>query len=36
MTRDNHGIQFLFIKNHVLTIVYYIMKYISKSEATLH
>src|SRR5436305_11698728 len=36
MTRDNHDIQFLFTKNHALAIVYYIMKYISKSEAALH
>src|SRR5436305_6541428 len=36
MTRDNHDVQFLFTKNHVLTIMYYIMKYISKSKATLH
>src|SRR6266480_2009155 len=36
MTRGNHDIQFLFTKNHAMAIIYYIMKYISKSEATLH
>ncbi len=36
MTRGNHDVQFLFTKNHALAIVYYIMKYISKPEATLH
>ena len=36
MTRGNHDVQFLFTKNHALAIVYYIMKYISKSEAALH
>ena len=36
MTRSNHDIQFLFTKNHALAIVYYIMKYISKSEIVFH
>src|SRR5438045_9720917 len=36
MTRGNHDIQFLFTKNHAMAIVYYIMKYIAKPEATLH
>src|SRR5437762_5072889 len=36
MTRGNHDIQFLFTKNHAMAIVYYIMKYISKPEATFH
>src|SRR5436305_14869116 len=36
MIRDNHDVQFLFIKNHVLVIVYYIMKYILKSKVALH
>ena len=36
MTHGNHDVQFLFTKNHALAIVYYIMKYISKPEATLH
>src|SRR5947207_700127 len=36
MTHGNHDIQFLFTKNHTMAIVYYIMKYISKPEATLH
>ena len=37
MTHDNnHDIQFLFIKNHVMIIIYYIMKYISKSEVAFY
>ena len=36
MTHRNHDIQFLFTKNHSLTIIHYIMKYISKPEAALH
>ena len=36
MIYDNHNIQFLFIKNHILIIIYYIIKYISKSEIILH
>src|SRR5436305_11796499 len=32
----NHDCQFLFIKNHVLVIIYYVMKYIFKFEITLH
>ena len=34
--RANHDCQFLFTKNHALTIIHYIMKYISKPEAALH
>jgi hypothetical protein len=36
MIRGNHDIQFLFTKKHTLSIVYYIMKYITKPEASLH
>src|SRR6266496_4827490 len=36
MTRGNHDIQFLFTKKHTLSIIYYIMKYITKPEASLH
>ena len=36
MTHANHDCQFLFTKDHALSIIYYIMKYISKSEAALH
>ena len=32
----NHDYQFLFIKNHILIIIYYIMKYIFKSEIVLY
>src|SRR5256885_10622723 len=34
--RANHDCQFLFTKNHALTIIHYVMKYISKPEAALH
>ena len=36
MTHANHDCQFLFTKDHALSIIYYIMKYISKPEAALH
>jgi hypothetical protein len=36
MTRANHDCQFLFTKNHALSSVYYVMKYISKPETALH
>ena len=36
MTRGNHDIQFLFTKKHTLAIINYIMKYITKPEASLH
>src|SRR5277367_2192290 len=36
MIRGNHDIQFLFTKKHTLSIVYYIMKYITKPETSLH
>ena len=36
ITRGNHDIQFLFTKKHALAIIHYIMKYISKPEASLH
>jgi len=32
----NHDCQFLFIKNHALVIIHYVMKYIFKSEIALH
>jgi len=35
-TRGNHDIQFLFTKKHTLAIINYIMKYITKPEASLH
>jgi hypothetical protein len=34
--RSNHDVQFLLTKDHALSIVYYIIKYISKNEQTLH
>src|SRR5436305_13387607 len=34
--RANHDCQFLFTKNHALAIIHYVMKYIFKSEITLH
>lgn len=33
---SNHDVQFLLTKDHALSIVYYIIKYISKNEQTLH
>src|SRR5436190_495934 len=36
MTHANHDCQFLFTKDHAISIIYYIMKYISKPEASLH
>src|SRR5947199_5230691 len=36
MTHVNHDCQFLFTKDHAISIIYYIMKYISKPEAALH
>jgi PIF1-like helicase/Helitron helicase-like domain at N-terminus len=36
VTRANHDCQFLFTKNHALAIIHYVMKYISKPEASLH
>ena len=32
----NYNCQFLFTKNYALTIIHYVMKYISKPEAALH
>jgi len=36
MIRANHDCQFLFPKNHALSVIHYIMKYISKPEDSLH
>ena len=36
MTHSNHDCQFLLTKDHAISIMYYIMKYISKPEATSH
>jgi ABC-type dipeptide/oligopeptide/nickel transport system ATPase component len=36
MTHANHDCQFLFTKDHAIAIIYYILKYITKPEATLH
>jgi hypothetical protein len=36
MTHANHDCQFLFTKNHAISIIYYIMKYITKPEAAVH
>src|SRR5579859_1597105 len=36
MIRANHNCQFLFTKNHVRSVVHYIMKYISEPEDSLH
>src|SRR5579859_4665150 len=36
MMRANHDGQFLFTKNHALSIIHYIIKYISKPEDLLH
>src|SRR5436305_285237 len=36
MTHANHDCQFLFTKDHAISIIYYIMKYITKPEAALH
>ena len=36
MMRANHDCQFLFTKNHALSVIHYIMKYISKPEDSLH
>jgi hypothetical protein len=36
MTHANHDCQFLLTKDHAISIIYYIMKYISKPEAALH
>ena len=36
MTHANHDCQFLLTKDHAISIIYYIFKYISKPEAVLH
>src|SRR5947199_7281623 len=36
MMRANHDCQFLFTKNHALSVIHYVMKYISKPEDSLH
>ena len=36
MTHANHDCQFLFTKDHAISIIYYIMKYISKPETASH
>ena len=36
MTHGNHDCQFLLTKNHVISIIYYVIKYISKPEAAFH
>src|SRR2546430_1473409 len=36
MTRANHDVQFLFTKNHALSTIHYVMKYITKPETALH
>ena len=36
MTRANHDCQFIITKAHVLVSIHYIIKYISKQEASLH
>jgi len=36
MMHANHDGQFLFMKNHALSVIHYIMKYISKPEDSLH
>jgi hypothetical protein len=36
MLRSNHDCQYLFTKNQTLAVIYYIMKYISKQESSLH
>jgi hypothetical protein len=36
MTHANHDCQFLFTKDHAISIIYYIMKYITKFEARSH
>ena len=36
MMHADHDDQFLFTKNHVLSVIHYIMKYISKPEDSLH
>src|SRR5947207_6511225 len=36
MMHSNHDIQFLFTKNHALSVINYVMKYISKPEDSLH
>src|SRR5438046_8490362 len=36
MTHTNHDCHFLFTKDHAISIIYYIIKYISKPEAALH
>src|SRR5436309_14832086 len=36
ITHSNHDCQFLLTKDHAISIIYYIMKYISKPEAALH
>src|SRR5579859_3202355 len=36
VTRSNHDCQFLLSKHHVLASIHYIIKYISKPEASLH
>ena len=36
MTHGNHDCQFLLTKNHALSIIYYVIKYISKPEAAFH
>src|SRR5256714_10398474 len=36
ITRANIDVQFLFTKNHALSVIHYVMKYISKPEDSLH
>ena len=36
VTRSNHDCQFLLSKHHILAAIHYVMKYISKPEASLH
>jgi hypothetical protein len=36
MLRSNHDCQYLFTKNQTIAVIYYIMKYISKQESSLH
>jgi hypothetical protein len=36
ITQANYDCQFLLTKDHAISIIYYIMKYISKPEAALH
>ena len=36
LTYANYDCQFIFSKDYAISLIYYIMKYISKSEAALH